>query len=186
MEFRLDEAQVGLQETVSRFCADRFPFDSVHEREGARVDRRVWNEMAALGVFSLLLDEESGGSGLGPLEGAIVFEQLGEHLVPGPTLWTLLGAGLVDGAETGEVMVGGVSASAIDNGVALVEHGAEVDVVLVLHDDGVEKFMTSDLPQPTELEPLDPLIPVARLSGLSGLQHLHDQPAPRTHPGDRP
>jgi len=29
MEFRLDEAQVGLQETVERYCEDRHPLDTI-------------------------------------------------------------------------------------------------------------------------------------------------------------
>jgi hypothetical protein len=39
MEFRLDSAQVELQQTVARFCADRFPLAAVVEREGAATDR---------------------------------------------------------------------------------------------------------------------------------------------------
>jgi acyl-CoA synthetase (AMP-forming)/AMP-acid ligase II len=42
MEFRLDSAQVELQQTVARFCADRFPLDAVVEREGAATDRASW------------------------------------------------------------------------------------------------------------------------------------------------
>jgi alkylation response protein AidB-like acyl-CoA dehydrogenase len=107
MEFRLDSGQVELQQTVARFCADRFPLDTVAEREGAPVDRARWDEMAALGVFGSLLVESAGGSGLGLVDGALLFEQLGSHLVPGPVLWTVLGAPLVDGAAAGERLVGG-------------------------------------------------------------------------------
>ena len=163
MEFRLDEGQVELQETVARFCAARFPLDGVVAREGAPARPTAWAELADLGVLGLLAAEADGGSGLGPLEGAIVFEQLGSHLVPGPLLWTVLAAGLVDGAATGDAVVGGVAASAVVDGAALVEHAADLDVVLVLHDDAVVAHRTDDLPPPLALEPLDPLTPVGRV-----------------------
>jgi len=167
MEFRLDEGQVELQETVARFCSTRFPLDGVVAREGLPLDRSAWTELADLGVLGLLAAEADGGSGLGALEGAIVFEQLGSHLVPGPLLWTVLAAGLVDGAATGDAVVGGVAASAVADGAALVEHAADLDVVLVLHDDAVVTHRAHDLPPPLALEPLDPLTPVGRVAGLS-------------------
>ena len=148
MEFRLDEGQVDLQETVARFCAARFPLDGVVAREGAPLDRAVWSELAELGVLGLLAAEADGGSGLGALEGAIVFEQLGSHLVPGPLLWTVLAAGLVEGAAAGDVVVGGVAASAVVDGTALVEHAADLDVLLVVHDDAVVSHRATDLPAP--------------------------------------
>jgi len=76
MEFRLDEQQLELQDTVRRFCAARFPAERVAQRDGA-VDRSAWRELAELGVFGLLVPSAAGGPGLGLVEGAIVFEQLG-------------------------------------------------------------------------------------------------------------
>ena len=63
--------------------------------------------MGELGIFNLMVPESSGGIGLGAVEGAIVFEQLGRHLVHGPALWCTLAAPLVDGAGSGGVLVGG-------------------------------------------------------------------------------
>src|SRR4051812_49369446 len=105
MEFRLDEAQVDLQETVARFCADSFPLDAVAEREGVAVDPRAWRGLAELGVLGMLQPEDAGGIGLTAVDAAIVFEQLGSHLAPGPLLWTLLAAPLVEGALAGEQRV---------------------------------------------------------------------------------
>ena len=68
MEFGLDPAQVELQQTVARFCADRFPLDAVGAREGIATDRGAWSAMADLGMFGLLLPEPVGGSGLGAIE----------------------------------------------------------------------------------------------------------------------
>lgn len=166
MEFSLDEGQVELQQTVARFCADRFPLDAVVAREGLPTDRAQWAALADLGLLGLLLAEDAGGSGLGPVEGALVFEQLGSHLAPGPLLWTVVAAGLVDGAATGERLVGGVAAADVVDGAALVEHGLDLDVLLVLADDGVVAHEIGSLAPPTPLDPLDPLTPVARFTGL--------------------
>ena len=168
MEFRLDSGQVELQQTVARFCADRFPLDAVVEREGAATDRAAWDEMAALGMFGLLLSEDAGGSGLGVVEGALLFELLGSHLAPGPVLWTVLAAPLIDGAAGGRTLVGGVEAVAVEDGSAVVEHAADIDVLLVVDDDGVVAHRTADLTPPTPLDPLDPLTPVGRFTGVAG------------------
>ena len=166
MEFRLDAAQVELQQTVARFCADRFALEAVAACEGVPVDRARWQDMADLGMFGLLVPEEAGGSGLGAVEGVLLFEQLGAHLVPGPVLWTVLAAPMVEGATAGEVLVGGVDAAEVDRGAAVVEHPADLDVLLVVDDTGVVAHRTADLAPPASLDPLDPLTPVGRFTGL--------------------
>jgi alkylation response protein AidB-like acyl-CoA dehydrogenase len=177
MEFRLDEGQVGLQQTVSRFCADRFPLDAIGAREGAPVDRSAWAQMSELGVLGLLLPEGSGGAGLGAVEAAIVFEQLGRHLVPGPVLWTLLAGPLVSGAASGEQLVGGVDEVDVIDGSVVVEHATEIDVLLVVGDDGVAAHPTSGLPVPTPLDALDPFTPVGRFTGLGAGEPVGDREA---------
>jgi hypothetical protein len=104
-------------------------------------------------VFGLLLGD--GDDGLGPVEAAIAYEQLGSHLAPGPVLWTVLAAPLVPGAATGEVVVGGVLAEQGD----LVEHATDLDVVLVVGDDTVVAHRLASV---EPLDPLDPLTPVGR------------------------
>jgi alkylation response protein AidB-like acyl-CoA dehydrogenase len=166
VEFRLDDGQLELQQTVARFCADRVPLDRLAAREERPVDRDLWAEMAALGTFGLLLPEADGGSGLGVIEAALQFEQLGSHLVPGPVLWTVLAAPLVAGAAAGTELVAGVAASEVRDGAAVVEHAADVDVLVVVGDDGLRAHRTADLVPPVTLDPLDPLTPVGRFTGL--------------------
>ena len=84
MEFRLDDGQVALRDTIARFCADHFGVERAAEREGQPVDRARWRELGDLGIFELMIPEADGGVGLGAVEAAIVFEQLGLHLAPGP------------------------------------------------------------------------------------------------------
>ena len=166
MEFRLDEAQIALQETVARFCAASFPFDAVTAREGATIDPIAWRELADLGVLGMLQSEEVEGIGFTTVDAAIVFEQLGRHLVPGPLLWTLLAAPLVQGATTGETRVGGVEARDIVDGAAVVEHAGGIDVLLVLARDGVFAHRPENLASPLPLESLDPLTTFGRVTGL--------------------
>ena len=168
MEFGLDPGQVELQQTVERFFADRFPLAGVGDREGAPVDRGTWAALAAMGLFGLVTAEDAGGSGLGVLEAALAFEQVGSYLVPGPLLWTVLAAPLVDGAASGDRIVGGIEADSIEDGCAAVEHATDLDVLLVVEEDRVIAHRTTDLAPPEPLSPLDPLTPVGRFVGLGG------------------
>ena len=166
MDFRLDEQQLELQDTVRRFCAARFAPERIGAREGQPTDRAVWRELGGLGVFRLLLPEGEGGLGLGAVEAAIVFEQLGAHLVSGPILWSTLGARYVAGAAAGERLVGGVEEITASGGPLLVEHAGEIDTLLVLRADGVFSCAGPDLPAFEPLAPLDPTTPVGRCDAL--------------------
>jgi alkylation response protein AidB-like acyl-CoA dehydrogenase len=178
MEFRLVEGQVALQDTVRRFCAARFALDRVGEREGRPADRAVWTDLGALGVFGLLLPEADGGSGLGAVEAAVVFEELGSHLATGPVLWTLLAAPLVDGAASGDRLVGGLDEVRAPgdppDDPLVVEHAAELDALVVLRPGGVFLVPGDDLPPPQQLAPIDPLTPVGRFEAVPPGEQVGD------------
>jgi alkylation response protein AidB-like acyl-CoA dehydrogenase len=59
----------------------------------------MWKEMAQLGWLGLALPEEHGGSGLGMVESAILLEELGRAVYPGPYWPTMLVADAI--AEAG-------------------------------------------------------------------------------------
>jgi len=162
MDFRLDEEQLALQETIGRFCAARFPLEGMARREGQRVDRTAWRELAEIGVFGLLGSGADRGSRLGAVEAAVVFEQLGAHLVTGPVLWSTLAAPYVDGAARGELLVGGVERVDPTDGSALVEYAGQIDALLVLRSEGVFVCPAAVLPPFDPLAPLDPLTPLGR------------------------
>lgn len=179
MEFRLDDDQVGLQQTVARFFQDRFPLDAIHEREGAPVDRETWTALADLGTFGLLVDAADGGSGLGVVEAALVFEQVGSHLVPGPLMWSVLAASVL-GQPLREQLVGGSLAATGVEGTAgdvLVEDVAGADLVLAIGIDTVAVHRIDDLVDVEPLEPLDPLTSVARVGSLGAGDAVGDQEA---------
>jgi len=63
--------------------------------------------------------------------------------------------------------VGGVEAAAVDDGVALVEHAADLDLLLALHDDRVAAHEPGEV---EPLAPLDPLTPVGRMRLTPGTE----------------
>jgi len=60
----------------------------------------VWKELAEQGWLGLHLDESEGGQGFGLVETAVVLEELGRALVPGPVLTTLVVSAVVARAGT--------------------------------------------------------------------------------------
>lgn len=162
MDFELTDDQVALQEGLRSFCTGRFPIDVVRDLEtSGGVEPAAWQELAEMGVFSLRLPEDSGGVGLGWADTVLAFEELGRAIVPGPLVWTQLAAGLIDGAATGEVVVGGIERY----GVALVEFPGVLNVVIVTDEEGVWSVDPSSLELRSIETALDPLTPVAEVVG---------------------
>lgn len=166
MDFRLDDEQLELQDTVRRMCAERFPLDERVRAAGRPLDREAWRALGELGVFGLLLPADTGSGGFGAVGAAIVFEQLGGHLVDGPLVWTALAASHLHGAADGSRVVARVLAAEPDEPI-LIEHGSDADALLVLRHDGVYLLADGDLPAFAPLAPLDPLTPVHRVDTLS-------------------
>jgi alkylation response protein AidB-like acyl-CoA dehydrogenase len=80
-----DEARM-LRESAAALCASRFPLDRVRqlaEQPGA-ISPEAYAELASPGWLGILVPEARGGQGLGIAELAIVLEELGRALVPGP------------------------------------------------------------------------------------------------------
>jgi alkylation response protein AidB-like acyl-CoA dehydrogenase len=151
-----------MRDAVRAFCAARFDVAGVATREGRAADDATWAGLAELGVLGMLTAE----SGVGVVEAAIVFEELGGHLASGPVLWSVLAAPLVPGVAEGAVRVGGTELDARADLGVVVDHGDEVDTILVLHDDRVERCERVDLPGATSGSPFDPLTPVAVFPSL--------------------
>src|ERR1700753_3528985 len=51
-------------------------------------DPKVWHELAAMGLTGLLIDEQHGGAGAGPVEMGIAMEEMGRALLVSPFLST--------------------------------------------------------------------------------------------------
>jgi alkylation response protein AidB-like acyl-CoA dehydrogenase len=96
----------------------------------------------------------------------LVFEELGRALVPGPVLWSHLAAGLVEGAASGDVVVGALDLTSAACEPYLVEHRDALDVLLVLRREGVERIDPKNLSAEPVATPLDPLTPLHHVAEL--------------------
>ncbi len=177
MDLRLDDEQLALQEAVRGFCAARFPLERIAEREGRPVDRGDWRALGDLGVLGVLVPEGDGGAGLGAVEAAIVLEELGAHLVPGPLLWSILAAPLLAGVADGGRLVSGLDAASAASSPILVEHAADLDTLLVLRPGGAFACDRTALPAPEPLAPLDALTPIGRYPALPEGERVADAAA---------
>jgi alkylation response protein AidB-like acyl-CoA dehydrogenase len=169
MDFELTEFQTDLAEGVRRLCEGRFPLETLRAVEGSEqvVDRKGWRELGDAGVFNLCLPESAGGVGLDLPEAALVFEELGRALVPGPLVATHLAAGLVDGAAEGAVVVGLVERPEPGAAIPLVvEYLSDLDTLLVLSNGGVAAVDPTTLEATAVHRPMDPLTPLWIVAAL--------------------
>jgi alkylation response protein AidB-like acyl-CoA dehydrogenase len=163
MDFELTEDQVALQEGVRAVIDGRFSLDDVRAIEAAgRLDRDRWRELGETGVFSITLPEADGGLELGVSEAALVFEELGRALVPGPLVATLLAAPWIDGAATGETIVGRFEPG---TPVSVVEHPGDLDALFTLAPDGVRRLDPAAIVSTPVERPVDALTPLGIVDG---------------------
>ncbi len=175
MDFELTEFQVDLADGVRRMLEGQFPLEQLRSFEGADrvIDRKGWRQLGEAGVFNLCLAEEAGGVGLGLSEAALVFEELGRSLVPGPLVASHLASGLIDGAEDGSVVVGLVEQGRLSGGAdagravpVVIEYLDDLDVLLVLSEQGVSAVDPRSVVATRLQRPMDPLTPVWSAASL--------------------
>ncbi len=104
MEISFTNEHEQLRQTVRRFLENESNEQTVRKlMETERgYDARTWERMASeLSLLGLIVPEQHGGAGLGPVELGIVMEEMGRVLFCGPYLSTaVLGAGaLLYGAD---------------------------------------------------------------------------------------
>ncbi|HVA31070.1 MAG TPA: acyl-CoA dehydrogenase family protein [Gaiellaceae bacterium] len=85
MDFALTEEQQELRSAARKWLSERYPLDRDFE---APADDR-WSELAELGWLGVSVAEDAGGAGLGFLEEALLLEEMGYALYPGPYLATV-------------------------------------------------------------------------------------------------
>ena len=91
MDFSFSEEQQMLRDQARSFLSERVPAERVVElaQSEAPFDETLWKEMAGLGWTGLSISEENGGSGMGFLDEAVLLEELGYALYPGPFFSTV-------------------------------------------------------------------------------------------------
>jgi alkylation response protein AidB-like acyl-CoA dehydrogenase len=85
VDFALTEEQQELKGAARKWLSERYPLD--RDFDAPQDDR--WAELAELGWLGVSLSEEEGGVGLGFVEEALLLEEMGYALYPGPYLATV-------------------------------------------------------------------------------------------------
>jgi alkylation response protein AidB-like acyl-CoA dehydrogenase len=95
MYFDLTDEQQAIRSTAHDFLASRFKSERLREIAASDdgFDESGWKEMAELGWAGLALPEEWGGQGLGIVDLAVLFEEMGYVCAPSPLLSNMI-AGL--------------------------------------------------------------------------------------------
>jgi alkylation response protein AidB-like acyl-CoA dehydrogenase len=91
--------QLEITAAAADFLARQMPVNDIRKNRDADdpVPERLWREVAEMGLLTLGLDEESGGSGRPLDDEALLFVELGKHLAPGPFLACTLAARVAAG-----------------------------------------------------------------------------------------
>ena len=102
MDFNYTDTQDMLRDTLARFLADTYDFETrkkmIDSAEGR--DPGIWRALATeLGILSAPFSEEQGGLGGGALENMIMMEELGKVIAIEPYLQTVvIGGGALKAA----------------------------------------------------------------------------------------
>ena len=91
MDFSFTEEQDMLRISARDFLIKECPKAKVREmaKDERGYDPQVWNHMAELGWMGLVLPEEYGGMGASFMDLAILMEEMGRNIVPGPFFSTV-------------------------------------------------------------------------------------------------
>jgi alkylation response protein AidB-like acyl-CoA dehydrogenase len=113
VEFNLSEEQEALQEMARDFLRERWPADRVRaalDDRPAVIDDDVWKEILEMGWLGVTASEEAGGIGGDVMTAAVLAQEAGRGLLPGPFESALVAAIAVersgDTALCGELLPG--------------------------------------------------------------------------------
>ncbi len=125
MNLALNEEQELLRESFSKFLRAESTPAKVRAAEPLGHDPAFWAELVAFGIPAMRASEAAGGGGMSLLDAALIAEEAGRHLAPGPVVETIVAAHLL--AELG------------GEGLAWFEKIAagEAIVTLALHEAGL-------------------------------------------------
>ncbi|MBI2872971.1 MAG: acyl-CoA/acyl-ACP dehydrogenase [Chloroflexi bacterium] len=96
MDLGLSESQQMLKNSAREFLERECPTSFVRatEKDERGYSPELWAKMAELGWLGLMVPEEHGGMGAGFVDLAVLLEEMGRALLPGPFLPTVVLGGL--------------------------------------------------------------------------------------------
>jgi alkylation response protein AidB-like acyl-CoA dehydrogenase len=167
-----DELRDGVRAMLAREC----PMSLVREvvEKGTTPDA-LWSQMVELGWPALTVPERAGGLGMGTVELAVVVEELGRVLAPGPFVPTVTQFAPVV-AEAGSTeqqarFLGGIAAGELTGALALVEESGSVDaghVTTTATPDGDGLVLRGAKETVVEASTADEIAVIARTPGTRG------------------
>jgi alkylation response protein AidB-like acyl-CoA dehydrogenase len=182
-----DELREGVRAVLAREC----PISLVREvvEKGTTPDA-LWGQMVELGWPALTVPEPAGGLGMGAVELAVVVEELGRVLAPGPFVPTLTQFAPVV-AEAGspeqqQRFLGGVAAGELTGTLALVERSGSVDaghVSTTATPDRDGFVLDGAKEMVVEAPTVDEIVVIARVPGTSGDDGVGGFVVPRADAG---
>jgi len=143
MDFELSDDQRALQEAAAALLDDLASSERVRAaaKDERGYDGVLWKAMVDQGWMGVELPADGGGLGLGTVEAAVLFEQVGRHVAPAPFVESTLALGALAraGAEGWvERLVGGDAVGCVAwRPDAPVPYAPVSDVAVVLHPDHV-------------------------------------------------
>ncbi|MEU7787522.1 acyl-CoA dehydrogenase family protein [Amycolatopsis sp. NPDC049159] len=120
---------------------------------------KLWRALADVGVFALLVGEDDGGLGAGPVDLVVAFEALGYHAVPGP---------LAESAAVAPALLTGAKLTALAEGDLLATVVAPPEVPLALDADVAGVVLDLTGAELTAAEAVRSIDPVRRLFRVPG------------------
>ncbi|MDQ6641435.1 MAG: acyl-CoA/acyl-ACP dehydrogenase [Actinomycetota bacterium] len=128
MDFNLDDEQTALRDAVRGLLKG---YDAETRRKVTEndpgYDEDIWQRLADMGILGLPFSEDDGGSGAGPVELAVISEEIGRVIAPEPFVESVvLAGGMVAAAGSSEQrkeILGGLSSGDLVLAFAHVEPG---------------------------------------------------------------
>jgi alkylation response protein AidB-like acyl-CoA dehydrogenase len=176
VELEFSDDQEELRGSIQAVLTNESPVSLARSivEDGAR-PTALWATMVELGWPALTIEEDYGGIGLGMLEAAILAEELGRVIAPGPLLPTV--SQFVPALrETGTPeqrahLLGHVAAGEMTGSLAIAERSGSfdpADVATTITFDGDHAVLTGEKRFVIEGDAVDELVVVARVADQSG------------------
>ncbi len=178
MAFVLSEEQTMLRDMAKQFFSEQVPVTNLRKirDDGSEdgFDRDVWKQIVELGFAGILIPEDLGGTGFGPMGIGIVMQEAGRTLAASPLYATaVLGAGMIiaAGAESQKKqLLPRVAAGELLLALAIDEtnHHNPANIAMTATRDGDDFVLSGEKRFVIDGHIADKLIVAARTSGTQG------------------
>lgn len=178
MALVLTEEQTMLRDMAKQFFTEQVPVTNLRQlrddKDQDGYDKQVWQQIVELGFSGILIPEEQGGTGFGPIGLGIVMQEAGRTLAASPLYSTaILSAGLIlaAGSERQKAaLLPQIAGGELLMAVAMEEgpHHNPKQIAMTAEKDGDAYVLSGDKRFVIDGHIADKLIVVARTSGAPG------------------